>query len=122
MENVFAIFTSQKSHSDEEKHTVEIISRHRLFNTLMSFYFVAASPHIDKLSFHEKLREELHHSRQALKHASAEYLRRLLDVFYADNIWQPWNEARADMKAGTVCQNQEIINSTIHLRGPAESH
>lgn len=107
-----------------EKHAVEIISRHRAFNTLMILCFLGASLLIDKLSFHKKAQggTTLRRSRRALTHANGEYLRRLLDVFYADNIWQAWNEARADMKAGTVCQNQEIISPTIHLRGPSESH
>lgn len=83
---MFAIFTSQKGRSEEKKLAAEIISRHRLLRALMSFYFVVTSPFIDKLAFHEKLGEELHRSHRALTHASAKYLRRLLDVFYADNI------------------------------------
>lgn len=42
------------------------------------------------------------------------YSMRLLDVFYADRTWQAWTDAKADMKASTVCPSnpkQEVINS-----------
>lgn len=73
-----------------------------------------------KLSFHERLGEE--RLTAPLLSCACARKRWIFEAtpgcVYADNIWQAWNEASEDMKAGSVCQNQEIINPHHPPRGP----
>lgn len=117
---VWSIHISKESFW-REKHAVEIISRHHAFNTLMILYFLCASRLIDKLSFHKKLKEK------QLRTTPVELLRTQMLNIWGDS-WMCFmqttsdrlgNEARADMKAGTVCQNQEIINPLHPPQGPS---
>lgn len=115
MENVFGLLTSQ-SGTDERNMLRNPLTPSRLQH---SDHFVLFSSRTNCPFMNGSARNDSpHRSCRALVHANAEYLRRLLDVFYADNIWQAWNEASEDMKAGSVCQNQEIINPHHPPRGP----